>query len=557
MSKNLSALSGRKGLEDNLFRKLKAAAANTGTPSPERLRELADEYLFGQANLLGAASFYDFLKPGNEGKKAWVCNGSACLVAGTQSGIHKALENVFQPNEIGEVCCLGRCHENGAFKVGSQNYSGIKPENIPDILLEKQAPVSDRYTVASAGEKVLTSDFPGVPAYYETLRKVLDHDPALVLDQIKFSGLRGRGGAGYPLGLKLESCKRASGDSKYIVCNADEGDPGSYSDRYLLEYQPHSVLFGMIAAGFAIGAHDGVLYIRTEYPDALRIIREAIAELEKGGYCGADILESGFSFRFHIIEAAGAYVCGEETALLSSIEGQRPEVRIRPPYPVEYGLFGKPTVVSNVETLASFHFILEKGAGVYRRLGTTKCTGTKLVSVNGLFKKPGVFEVPMGTPLRVLTDQLAGGFSQPVKALQIGGPLGGIVPVSALDELTLDFESFTEKGFSLGHGSMLAIPADFPMIRYLAHLFEFSADESCGKCFPCRLGTVRGKELIEKAMHQDYLIDPELFTDLLETLENGSLCGLGFGLPMPVRNALQHFQDELQPFFQKDLNPQP
>jgi NADH-quinone oxidoreductase subunit F len=255
----------------------------------------------------------------------------------------------------------------------------------------------------------------------------------------------------------------------------------------------------------------------------------------------------GFSLK--ILKGAGAYICGEETALLASIEGQRPEVRLRPPFPTSAGLFGKPTIVNNVETFANIHSVLRLGGKGYAALGTPSCTGTKLLSLDTHFVRPGICEVEMGTPLEDVIG-LAGGFRGPVKALQIGGPLGGVVPVSGIGRLTVDIESFRDAGYELGHGGVVAIPEGFPMIRFLEHLFRFTADESCGKCFPCRLGSLRGWELLVKAREGGgFRIDRALLDDLLETMEQTSLCGLGSGLPLPIRNVLDHFGEELRPYF--------
>jgi NADH-quinone oxidoreductase subunit F len=316
-----------------------------------------------------------------------------------------------------------------------------------------------------------------------------------------------------------------------------------------MEERPHALLMGMMMAGYLIGASYGVLYIRAEYPESVMIINEAIEELYAKGYLGENILGSGFRFNFKVIKAQGAYICGEETALLSSIEGQRPEVRVRPPYPTQQGLFNKPTVVNNVETLANLPFIMQNGGAAYAAIGTPKSTGTKLISLDSHFNRPGIYEVDMGTPLRKVIDELGGGFKVPVKAMHIGGPLGGLVPVSKIDHLTVDFDSFAREGFLLGHASIICIPEDFPLIVYIEHLFRFTAHESCGKCFPCRLGSTRGYEMIDKARTTDYRMDRNLMADLLETLEKGSLCALGGGLPLPVKNALQYFDKELAPYF--------
>ena len=548
MSENLSELSGRKGLKENLFEQLGIAAQPAGTPSPERMNELAESFVMGKANIYGAVSFYDFLKPENKGKKVYVCSGSSCMTAGTQDKLKEKLMRHFQAEEMGEMCCLGRCHENSSFHIGGKNYSGTAVDEIESIK-NTQDTVIDSYHVGSFGTPVLTSPFPGIKAYYSLWAEVLKSPADELLQELKTSGLRGRGGAGFPIAIKLEACKNYEVKQKFIVCNADEGDPGAYSDRYLLEQQPHSVLLGMMIAGYVTGADTGVVYIRAEYPESIQIIRQAIDELYAQNLLGENILNSGFSFHFKLISAQGAYICGEETALLSSIEGQRPEVRVRPPYPVQRGLFNKPTVVNNVETLACIPYIIRNGGAKFASIGIGKSTGTKLVSLDGFFNKPGIYEVDMGTPLNVVINGSGGGYRSKIKALHIGGPLGGLVPVGKLDELTLDFESFARQGFLLGHASVVCIPENFPVIKYLAHLFQFTAHESCGKCFPCRLGSVRGYELLIKAQKDGYKIDRNLFNDLVETLEIGSLCALGGGLPLPVKNALQYFEKELSPYF--------
>jgi len=548
MSKNLSELSGRKGLDKNLFEEYSKAAAGNGTPSVEEMDRLRDEFLVGKSSVYGAVSFYDFLRPENQGKKAYVCNGTACMTAGTQDDVRKKLNNHYSANEIGEMCCLGRCHENSAFHIDGKNYSGTDIDDIATIK-SKKTTTKETYNVGHSGTPILTASYPAVETYYQIWRDCLKQDAAALLSELKDSGVRGRGGAGFSMAFKLESCKNVKGDTKFIVCNADEGDPGAYSDRYIMEQRPHSLLMGMMIAGYIVGAAHGMVYIRGEYPESVEIISEAIEELRKQGLIGQNILDSGFSFDFKVIKAQGAYICGEETALLSSIEGQRPEVRTRPPYPTQVGLFNRPTVVNNVETLANLPWIMQNGGKAYAAVGTPKSTGTKLISLDGYFNKPGIYEADMGTPLRKVIDEQGGGFRSPIKAMHIGGPLGGLVPVSKIDSLSIDFDTFAKEGFLLGHASVVCIPEDYPMIAYLEHLFRFTAHESCGKCFPCRLGSTRGYEMIDKARTSDYKIDKTLMNDLLETLETGSLCALGGGLPLPVKNALRYFEDELREYF--------
>lgn len=546
MSSNLSELSGRKGLKTNLFEELGIAAKDEGTPSREKMEALADEFLMGKANIFGAASFYDFLKEENKGKKIFVCSGSACMTAGTQKALREQLKVQFKEEEIGEMCCLGRCHENNAFNYNGHNYSGSTEI---EKLSSAKSPEMDTYSVASFGTAVLTGIFPGIDEYYKTLSYALSKSSDVLLSELKISGLRGRGGAGFPIAFKLESCRNTDSTQKFIVCNADEGDPGAYSDRYLMEKQPHAVLLGMMIAGYITGADTGVLYVRAEYPESQMVLQRAVDELQQEKLLGENILGTGFNFNFKLIRAMGAYICGEETALLSSIEGQRAEVRIRPPYPTEKGLFNKPTVVNNVETLACIPYIIKNGGEKFSTIGKGKSTGTKLVSLDGFFNKPGIYEVDMGTPLSTVTHDLGGGFNGTIKAMHIGGPLGGLVPVDKIKDLTVDFESFDSNGFLLGHASVVCIPQNFPIIKYLEHLFQFTAHESCGKCFPCRIGSTRGYEMLKKAQESDYKIERKLMDDLVETLEIGSLCALGGGLPLPVKNALHYFNEELSPFF--------
>ena len=549
MSKNLSELSGRKGLEDNLFDRLGKLAESTGTPSVDEMDKLAKEFLIGTANTYGTATFYDFLKPENKGKKIYVCNGTACVCAGTQDKVIEDLKTNFKDDEIGHMTCLGRCHENSAFHYKGKNYSGGSIQDVNEIIEGSKNVTGDSYNVKASGRQILTTPFTTIDEYYAPFKTALDRQSADILEEIKTSGIRGRGGAGFPMGTKLEFCRKEKNDTKFIICNADEGDPGAYSDRYLMEQQPHSVLFGMLIAGYVTHASYGVLYIRAEYPESIKIMQEAVDAIRSEGLIGNNILGSEFSFDFKVISAKGSYICGEETALINSIEGQRPEVRVRPPFPAQQGLFNKPTIVNNVETLAALHFIIENGGDVWKAVGTDRSSGTKLVSLDSFFNNPGIYEVEMGTPLSVIVNELGGGFKSPVKAMQIGGPLGGLVPVSKINDLTLDFESFSTNGFLLGHASVICLPESFSVLKFIEHLFDFASYESCGKCFPCRLGTKRGQELADKALTSDYKIDRELFKDLLSTLEQGSLCAHGGGIPLPVRNALEYFDDELKAYF--------
>ncbi|AMC09796.1 formate dehydrogenase [Lutibacter profundi] len=545
-NKNIRTLSSRKELDDNLFENI--ARLSHKNAAKEDFQELAKKFLIDDSVLIGTSSFYDFTRESNRNKKIHICSGTACMVANTQNNLHKNIENYFSKDEIGHAACIGHCHSNNAFMFDDKTYSAHSNKELKQIILKNisSSAVENYYNIGCNTTPILTSKIENIETFY-ALAETFKKKPQQVIQEIKTSNLRGRGGAGFPFWFKLDAVFKepsnfAEDDTqKYIVCNADEGDPGAYSDMYLMEHQPHKVLFGMYISGLTVGANTGVLYIRGEYPNSIKIISDAIHELKEKNLIG--------DFRFKIIRGQGSYVCGEETALLNSIEGLRPEVRVRPPYPAQYGLFGKPTVLSNVETFANIHWILENGGNAYANLGTKQSTGTKLVSLDSFFNNPGIYEIEMGTALQTVFNDFGNGFKSEIKALQIGGPLGGIVPMHKIADLTLDFESLNQNGFLLGHASVVSIPKDFSMIQFLEHLLEFTADESCGKCYPCRIGAHRGMELLQKAQTANYKIDKQLFNDLLETLEIGSLCALGGGVPLPIKNALQYFNDELKQFF--------
>lgn len=546
MSKNISELSGRQGLKNNLFDRYRGVTTDSPKPDASILKKLADEFLIGTANTYGAISFYDFLKPDNQGKKIYVCNGTVCSCAGTQDQLREELLKNFKEEEIGSMCCLGRCHENYAFQYNGKNYSGKQNGSLDKIIMRDEG-TRDDYHVTAIGMPVLTKGTISKKNIGHSLKDLIAQDQSGLLQHIKASNLRGRGGAGFPIAIKLVTAQAEISDTKFIICNADEGDPGAFSDRYLLEQKPFDVLFGMMIAAYIIGAEWGVLYIRGEYPESVNAVQKAISFLRNEKLIGHQ--DAVFHFDFKVIKAQGSYICGEETALINSIEGQRPEVRVRPPFPAQQGLFNKPTVVNNVETLAALSFIWKEGVETWLKIGTAKSQGTKLLSLDSGFMRPGIYEVEMGMSLYELIYQHAGGFKKEPKALHIGGPLGGIVPIQLICQLSVDFESFSSNGFLLGHASVVSIPIDFPLIRYLQELFQFAADESCGKCFPCRLGTKRAEELFHKAHLHNTKIDKSLLEDLLHTLEIGSLCAHGGGIPLPVRNILTHFKEELSIYF--------
>jgi len=545
MSKNISNLSGRIGLKNNLFQKI--SERNLKSNNDERMKALANEYNMGVSTIHGAESFYEFLRPSHREKKAFICNGSACMCAGTQTSLKKKLENKLGKGKVGTMFCLGHCYENHAFHYDGENYSGEDIGKIDQIIKNENIKQGKFFSKSYATTSFLMDDkLSKVDQFKEHLGKFLKTDKEEIIKSLLESNLTGRGGAGFPTGMKWDFCRKTNSKKKYVVCNADEGDSGAFSDRYLLEDQPLKVLFGMVICGYVIGANEGVLYIRGEYPKSIEAINGSINLLKNEKLLGEKILGTDFSFNLNICIGQGAYICGEETALIASIEGRRAEVDVRPPFPVTEGLYKKPTVVNNVESLAAATGILINGAKKFSAIGNKKSAGTKLVCLDSFFKNPGVYEIDMGTPMKKIFNEIGGGYKQPVKAFQIGGPLGGVVPLTEVEKLNLDFQEFTAAGFMLGHASVVSIPKDFNMIDYIHHLFEFSAEESCGKCFPGRLGSYRGKEMFDQVKNKSSKIPLKLLNELLITMQKGCLCALCGAIPTPIMNILKYFGDELK-----------
>lgn len=383
---------------------------------------------------------------------------------------------------------------------------------------------------------------------YQGLSKILNMKPQEVIDEIKKSGLRGRGGAGFPTGTKWQFCHDAPGTPKYIVCNADEGDPGAFMDRAVLEGDPHAVLEGMLIGAYAIGASEGYIYIRAEYPLAIQRLKVAMEQMEKCGLLGENILGSGFKFQLHIKEGAGAFVCGEETAMMASIEGNRGMPRSRPPFPAQSGLWGKPTNINNVETWANVSAIIQKGADWYASYGTEKSKGTKTFSLVGKVTRTGLIEVPMGITLREIIYGIGGGIREgkKFKAVQTGGPSGGCLPDSFLDS-PVDYETLANAGSIMGSGGMVVTDEDTCMVDLARYFLTFTQLESCGKCIQCRWGTKQMLDILEDIVSghgRDG--DIELLLELGEAVKNGSLCALGGTAPNPVLTTIRYFRDEYE-----------
>ena len=445
---------------------------------------------------------------------------------------------------------------------GRVAYGPVQPKDVPslfdaDFLKGGSHPLSqglteeieylkkqERLTNARVGitDPVNLQDYIAHDGY-KGLKNALNMEPAEIVKQVTDSGLRGRGGAAFPTGIKWNTVLNAQGEQKYIVCNADEGDSGTFSDRMIMEDDPFVLVEGMTIAGLAVGATQGYIYLRVEYPHAHQNLNAAIAAAEQAGYLGADICGSGKAFDLEVRLGAGAYVCGEETSLLESLEGKRGLVRYKPPLPAIKGLFGKPTVINNVISLASVPIILDKGGEYYKNFGMGRSRGTLPIQLAGNIKRPGLIEKAFGITLRELLYDYGGGSAtgRPIKAVQVGGPLGPFVPESQFDT-PLDYEAFAANWAVLGHGGVVVFDDTVNMATMARYAMEFCAIESCGKCTPCRIGSTRGVEVMDKIINnQDRAKNIALLRDLSDVMLNSSLCALGGMTPYPVLSALNHF----------------
>ena len=455
-------------------------------------------------------------------------------------------------------------------------YRNVKPEDAEEIILDTvmNNKIIERLVITDSETGKKTPYFKDIPFYkkqyrliqgnntvidpteiddylfvggYKALEKALSKmNPDQVIEIIKQSKLRGRGGAGFPSGDKWSYCRKAKGDIKYVICNADEGDPGAYMDRSLLEGNPHSVLEGMIIGAFAIGANEGWIYVREEYPLAVKNITLAIQKLKEFGLLGKDILGSGFDFDIKIAKGAGAFVCGEETALIASIEGKRGIPIQRPPFPVQKGLYGKPTNINNVETWANVPLIIKEGADWYSNIGTKTSKGTKIFSLVGKVRDTGLVEVPMGITLREIIYDIGGGIpdGKKFKAVQTGGPSGGCIPQELID-LPVDYDSLTQAGSIMGSGGMIVMDESTCMVDIAKYFLKFLLDESCGKCLPCRKGIQKMLEIVTDISEgKGKLEDLETLEELAQVVQDTSLCGLGQTAPNPVLSTLRYFKNE-------------
>ena len=516
-----------------------------------------------------------------------VCDGTGCRALGSQKVLASLREEIQKakletPIEVIGTGCPGFCECGPLLTVYPQriSYQKIKLSDVPEIVQQTlvKGAIIERllYTDPQTGQHIHLE--PDLPFYRKQKRLVLDFNgridgtriedyaalggycalakvlgsmtPEQIIAEVKISGLRGRGGAGFPTGLKWEICSKNTkkvGDG-YIVCNADEGDPGAFMDRSVMEGNPHSVIEGMIIGAYAMGIHQGFVYIRSEYPLAVENLRIALRQAEAAGLLGRDIMGSGFDFNLAIRLGAGAFVCGEETALMASIEGRIGEPHPRPPFPAESGLWGKPTNINNVETWANVPYIINQGGQEYAKIGTEKSKGTKIFSVVGKINNTGLVEVPMGITLREVIFDVGGGIPgrKQFKAVQLGGPSGGCIPAEHLD-VPIDYESLTGLGAIMGSGGMVVTDEDTCMVDFARYFMTFTQQESCGKCVPCRLGTKAMLTTLERiCAGGGQPGDVEYLLELGDDVKNSSLCGLGQTAPNPVLSTIRYFRHEYE-----------
>ena len=526
---------------------LKQAVEDHGELTDDDRRRAAEVSGLPEAAIYGISTFYDDLLVQRGERHLRVCTGTACFAATNDAHVED-LEQAFglklgerSPDgatSLVETVCLGFCHSSPAVRDGETIDAGA--DVVARVLADATQEAPEPAWRSLLAEPVLTE-----PGEWAGLRRALTELGAdELLAQVEAAKVRGRGGAGFPAGTKWKFTKGASHPEKFIVANGDEGDPGSYIDKYLMEQNPNLLLEGLALAGFAVGAAHGFVLTRSEYPRSKPALDVAIAQAHADGWLGTDILGSGFDFDVTIVEGAGSYVVGEETALLACLQGLRGTVSARPPFPAERGVHGRPTVVNNVETLANMGFIAAHGAEAYAQLSPdSETNGSKLVCFNERFVNPTIYEIPFGISMRELCEQVAGGLKdgRQIKAIQLGGPLGGILPASKLDT-AFDFDALAAEGCMVGHGSILAFDDQTNMRDVATHLLRFGAHESCGKCFPCRIGLKRAYDEFASGRQ----VDKQRFEQLLEALELGSLCAHGGGIPAPMRSLLTHFADELE-----------
>lgn len=528
------------------LREIQVELCKTGSPDKDGIRRLAERLRMPTAAVRSSISYYVDLAEPNGAVR--LCHGTSCQLAGAGE-LH---ERMAREAPCRTVFCLGYCDRSPALLRPDDGMVVECRESTIDAILAVESappPPSVRSAVAEpiVMRNVIRGDFSNIEkardaGVYGALEGALRGEPGVLLETLTRSGHRGRGGAGFPAAAKWRACREAAGELKYVVANGDEGDPGSFIDRLLMELDPHSVLEGMALSAFAVGAREGVVFIRSEYPEAIRRMTQAVADAREAGVLGPSVLGSDFAFDVRVFPGKGSYVCGEETAMLNAIEGRRGEVRLRPPYPVQSGLWGRPTVVNNVETLVNVPWIVERGAEAYALLGTNACSGTKAICLNHGFERPGVVEVEFGTSLREVIEREGGGGrgGAEIEAVLLGGPMGSVVEPERWDA-PICYSAMAERGLVLGHGGLVAVHAGTDWQGLLRHWLRFMAHESCGKCAPCRIGSKRALELANEPTKGG--AGWRELERWLDVIADTSLCAFGQLMPRPMRQIVERFGD--------------
>lgn len=571
-----------------------------GHVQPNRVANILQDFLSGQNEQSDVSIIQEDKR--NENGEIRIGLGSCCVASGSQK-VNQALEKFLTKNDIQthvkRVGCVGMCHRVPLLEVHLPNqepvlYEKVQPEDVKRILLKHYKPKTIRRRIANAAISFVENIFieedfngfsrhptymrdPEIKAFLDRQKRIAtehsgeidplnlqeyyakdgfkalencltNFSPEDIVEQISQSGLRGRGGAGFPTGKKWQIVRSVKDDTKYIICNGDEGDPGAFMDRMILESYPFRVIEGMTIAAYAVGAHDGYFYIRAEYPLAVQRVRNALEQCERAGLLGSNILGSGFSLNLKIMEGAGAFVCGEETALIASIEGKRGNPNFRPPYPAQKGLWNHSTLVNNCETYATVPWILRSSAEVFSKFGTNKSKGTKVFSLAGKVVRGGLIEVPMGITIREIVEEIGGGIEngKQFKAVQIGGPSGGCVP-AGLADTKVDYEDLTKVGAMMGSGGLLVMDEDDCMVDIARYFLTFTCNQSCGKCTYCRIGTRYMLDILENLCEgKANKDDLDKLEEIAHKTKEGSLCGLGRTAPNPVLTTLKYFREEYE-----------
>ena len=535
----------------NLISELKAIQDRHGYLPEQELRTFSQRVTIPLYQIQAVASFYPHFRlqpaPRIDVK---VCRDLSCHIAGAQRLFKSARDTAASlPScAVNGVSCLGRCDQAPAIAVNDTIYAGIGDSRLREVMQAFQQGTPPSHSFVQQGSTTFVIDpYPQGADHFGALRTLLEgRNSEAVIQTLKDSGLRGMGGAGFPTGLKWEIVRNATGAEKYVVVNADESEPGTFKDRFLMEKVPHLLLEGVLLGAYIVGAQKAYIFIRHEYPDQEHVLEKALADARARGFVGSRVLGSDFSCDIELFVSAGGYICGEETALLEALEGKRAEPRNKPPFPGTHGLWGKPTLINNVETLCMIPGILQRGAAWFKNQGRNN-NGLKYLGLSGHVQRPGVYEVPLGLPVGEFIHDYGGGLAtgKPLKAFSPGGASSGFLPGS-MSDIALDFQALTQVGSMLGSGAVVALAEGTCMLDVALNVVTFFRNESCGKCVPCRVGSDKIVEILQRSTRgQADTKEVDLIGELAETMQLTSICGLGQAAPLPITSALKYFGDEI------------